>query len=204
MNSHDIDSDGDGIPDKLESTSTAVNAAQALTPNLVHTPVDTDGDGLPDYLDTDSDNDTIPDAIEGHDANSDGVADITPANHDSDNDGLDDAYDTVNSGSGPENASGANVALIDTDGVLSNFRDSDDDGDGLTTRYENSVAQKDADGDKAPNYLDLDSDGDGVSDQVESGSDLQHPLDLNHDGVPDFLEATVVVRGNVYLPLVTK
>ncbi|MFN8493525.1 MAG: hypothetical protein U0350_38350 [Caldilineaceae bacterium] len=203
-NSHDIDSDGDGIPDKLESTSTAVRTGQALAPGFVHAPVDTDGDGTPDYLDTDSDNDTIPDAIEGHDANSDGVADLTPANHDSDNDGLDDAYDTVNTGSGSENALGANVTLIDTDGSLSNFRDSDDDGDGLTTRYENNVAQKDADGDGKPNYLDLDSDGDGVSDQAESGSDLQNPTDLNHNGVPDFLEATVTVKGNIYLPLVTR
>lgn len=203
VNSHDIDSDGDGIPDKLESTSTALNAVQASGVRLVSAAVDTDGDGAPDYLDTDTDNDTIPDAIEGHDANSDGVADITPANPDSDHDGLDEAYDTVSAGSGPENALGARVALIDTDSSLSNFRDSDDDGDGLTTRYENSAVQKDADSDKTPNYLDLDSDGDGVSDQVESGSDLQNPTDFNHNGVPDFLEATVV-RGNVYLPLVTR
>jgi len=41
-------------------------------------------------LDDDSDNDNVPDEIEGHDFNQDGVADIASSGSDSDNDGLDD------------------------------------------------------------------------------------------------------------------
>jgi hypothetical protein len=48
-----MDSDGDGIPDATETTTS-----------------DTDGDGTPDYLDLDSDNDGVGDAFEvGSDPN---------------------------------------------------------------------------------------------------------------------------------------
>ncbi|MDQ1517940.1 MAG: large repetitive protein, partial [Actinomycetota bacterium] len=41
-----VDSDHDGIPDRVEGTG------------------DPDGDGIPNYLDIDSDGDSIPDAVE--------------------------------------------------------------------------------------------------------------------------------------------
>ena len=81
-----IDSDGDGLDNRYDPD----NAANILTD-----PEDTDGDNTPDYLDLDSDNDGRSDAIEGWDTNDDGVADTLPTGNDADNDGLDDAYDTV-------------------------------------------------------------------------------------------------------------
>jgi hypothetical protein len=66
----DSDSDNDGIADNIEAQPNTAVAAIAIQikryrqrdPGL--TPVDTDSDGVPDYLDLDSDNDGIFDAIE--------------------------------------------------------------------------------------------------------------------------------------------
>ena len=106
----DPDSDNDGISDLQESGNTVllaadtdydgvVTGAEAAAAGLVDadgdgvwdgqatTPVDTDMDGVADYLDLDSDNDGIPDAVEaqpttgynspsiGADADGDGVVD---------------------------------------------------------------------------------------------------------------------------------
>jgi len=91
LDSVDLDSDGDGISDLLESFGTDLDGSgtidefvdannngiddsfEALTPSAV----DSDGDGLPDFQDTDSDNDGISDLIEvgGVDADGDGRAD---------------------------------------------------------------------------------------------------------------------------------
>jgi hypothetical protein len=72
------DSDGDGINDEVEGCST-----------------DTDGDGIPDYADTDSDNDKVPDRVEGQ---SDIDGDKIPAykDTDSDNDGVGDGNEDLN------------------------------------------------------------------------------------------------------------
>jgi gliding motility-associated-like protein len=62
-----LDSDGDGIPDSEESGITDVCVDD--------TPRDTDGDLTPDYRDLDSDDDGVPDAQEGTgDCDSDGIA----------------------------------------------------------------------------------------------------------------------------------
>ena len=61
-----LDSDGDGIPDSVESG--IVDAC------IDDTPRDTDGDGTPDYRDLDSDGDGVPDAVEGTgDCDGDGI-----------------------------------------------------------------------------------------------------------------------------------
>ncbi len=79
------DSDGDGIPDKVEVGDPT-------------NPVDTDGDGTPDYLDTDSDGDGIPDSVEAGadptkpvDTDGDGLPDYRDL--DSDNDGVPDSVE---------------------------------------------------------------------------------------------------------------
>ena len=115
---------------------------------------------------------------------------------------------------------GANKAEpLDTDGDHRiNILDYDDDNDGLPSILESKV---DTDHDGIPNHLDKDSDNDGVSDGVEAGmvyADLNHddiddafnlkPGDVdingdgindhlvlpdhNHNGVPDYLDASYV------------
>ena len=65
-NHRDLDSDGDGISDVIESGGTDANNDGRLDVGApAGTRPDTDGDGMIDALDTDSDNDKIPDAREG-------------------------------------------------------------------------------------------------------------------------------------------
>jgi hypothetical protein len=106
-NSFDLDSDGDGITDAHEAFGNDADGdgrydgfvdqnqdgADDELVRLRTPPIDTDGDGVPDYLQLDSDGDGIPDAIEGHDADGDGQADVQAIGVDKDQDGLDDAFD---------------------------------------------------------------------------------------------------------------
>jgi len=65
------DSDGDGIPDYLDTDSDGDGISDADEGTE-----DTDGDGVEDYLDTDSDNDGVSDADEGtQDSDNDGIPD---------------------------------------------------------------------------------------------------------------------------------
>ena len=152
QNPFDIDSDGDGIPDNVEAQADGSytppsgidndndgidNAYDASSSNSFLSPVDTDGADEPDYLDTDSDNDNVPDNIEGSDGNEDGIADNTASGNDADGDGLDEAFDIIDISNGfngqNASASGTNSALQDTDSdVNRNFRDTNDDNDALS------------------------------------------------------------------------
>ncbi|MEO1050283.1 MAG: T9SS type A sorting domain-containing protein [Bacteroidota bacterium] len=142
----DFDSDGDGISDIVEAQSTAGFTSPSGTDtdgdgiddafdsdnggtNI--DPVDTDVDGTPDYRDTDSDNDTVLDEVEGHDANEDGTADRTAIGTDTDGDGLDNAFDPDNGGT---TAPIQNTDIIDD----VDYRDADDDGDGIPTKDEST------------------------------------------------------------------
>lgn len=171
----DIDSDGDGIVDNIEAQSTAGyippsnvdlnkngidDAYDVDAGGTTIIPIDTDGDGIPDFLDTDSDNDGVPDYIEGHDKNADGKPDHIALGKDSDGDGLDDGYDTVFNGCNAiGNATGSNAAMQDFNhNGIPDWRDPDDDGDGIPTKYE-----------------DLNGDGDYSND------------DINFDGHPEYL-----------------
>ncbi len=118
----DIDSDNDGIPDNIEGqpTPTLPLLVGYQVPTLsdpdgdgLMDPYDNvvgfggsgifvfdkDGDGIPDYRDADSDGDTVPDVIEGNDFNLNGLADdlVTLTGLDTDGDGLDNRFDSLNS-----------------------------------------------------------------------------------------------------------
>lgn len=199
----DIDSDNDGIPDNVEAQTTSgyiapsgtdangngVDDAYETGGNLGLFPIDTDGDSLPDYLDDDSDNDNVPDRIEAHDHNHDGIADLTLFGSDQDGDGLDDGYEGSN-----VNDIDVNDELDDPYGQLPNtdsdlesdYRDTDDDDDGIETIDEDlngdgDYSNDDSDGDGTPNYLD--SDLGELSEQIE----VFNVITPNGDGVHDVL-----------------
>ena len=190
-NSLDIDSDNDGIVDNVEAQAEGSYRAPAGNDNdgdglddaydpddggIAISIANTDSADLPDYLDTDSDNDTVPDATEGHDINFDGLPDTTPSASDGDTDGLDDNYDTI-AAPANGNALGSNSPLQDRDGDgIRDWRDSDDDDDTILTINEdsngnNDPTDDDGDGDGTPDYLEAsnqDTDGDGTPDDMDS------------------------------------
>ncbi|WP_422083981.1 gliding motility-associated C-terminal domain-containing protein [Ulvibacterium sp.] len=197
----DIDSDNDGIPDNVEAQTTSgyiAPSGEDVNGNglddayedgsLGIFPVDTDGDLLPDYLDEDSDDDNVPDNIEGHDHNQDGIADVTFIGSDKDNDGLDDGYEgtTVIDLDVNDEIDDPFNDLPNTDGDdESDYRDTDDDGDALRT------VEEDMNGDG--NYANDDSDGDGTPDYLEPNREedaveVFNVLTPNGDGVHDVLQ----------------
>ena len=204
VNLHDIDSDDDGLPDNVEAQTTAGyippndddiatyisnnGLNSAYLPNGL-TPVNTDGTDELDYIDMDSDNDLVPDYIEGNDFNFDGLPDQNFTGVDTDGDGLDDGYehgmvdDGFNFNDGIDDPANQ---LPDTDGTEDvNYRDIDDDGDAIDTPDE------DVDGDGDP--TNDDTDGDGTPDYLDPVND--NPQDIivtqlvtpNGDGWNDFL-----------------
>jgi uncharacterized repeat protein (TIGR01451 family) len=183
-NSYDIDSDGDGIMDVIESGlplfdsvlrwvaapfgadgwSDVVDAQSILTNR------NTDGRGNPDYLDIDSDDDGIPDQIEGQP-----TADPLPAGYmmplgtDAEFDGLDARYDTR-----PALYGGAGISPVDKDGDgIPDYRDLDTDADGQPDIVEGNDFNMNgiADDDVALTFLD--TDGDGLDNKFDSSSSIK-------------------------------
>ena len=214
----DIDSDDDGIPDNVEAQTTAdyippsgIDAnANGLDdayegPGVLGLfPIDTDGDDLPDYLDEDSDNDNVPDYIEAHDFDNDGIPDVVFIGSDKDRDGLDDSFegefqidDDVN-----DEINDPINDLPNTDGDNeSNYRDTDDDNDGLETIDEDlntdgDYANDDSDNDGIPNYLDSDlvtqDDGVEVFNVITPNGDGVHDA-LTIAGLENFPENTIKI-----------
>jgi gliding motility-associated-like protein len=201
----DIDSDNDGIPDNIEAQTTfgyippnpddeeTYAANQGVNSAYLGglTPENSENNGEPDYLDSDSDNDLVPDNNEGNDFDFDGQPDWTFTGTDTDGDGLDDGYEGSNLNDPFDvNDEIENPAedLPDTDGTEDvNYRDLDDDGDDIDTPDE------DANGNTDP--TDDDSDDDGTPDYLdpfvgENGNDLIQVNQLvtpNADGRNDFL-----------------
>ncbi len=232
----DIDSDNDGIPDNVEAQTTdgyippsgedlndnGLDDAYEANGNLGIFPVDTDGDLFADYLDEDSDNDNIPDNIEAHDADHDGIPEVTFIGSDKDNDGLDDAYegttqidlDVNDEIDDPFN----NLPNTDGDNE-SDYRDIDDDGDGLNTVDEDTngdgdYTNDDENGDGSPDYLDLPAfedievfnvitpNGDGVHDELTITGLENYPVNslriYNRWGVLVYSTNAYNTQGNVF------
>ena len=197
----DIDSDNDGIPDNVEAQSSldyrapsgddengnGIDDAYEENGMIGIIPEDTDGDGIPDYVDTDSDNDGIPDNIEAHDRDSDGIADVFLIGSDKDNDGLDDGYEGNRAIDRDVNDDMDNPrdSLPDTDGdEIPDYRDTDDDGDGIPSR--------DEDTNNDGNYANDDSNGNGIPEYLEPNAitdeiTIFNVITPNGDGIHDVL-----------------
>ena len=188
INSLDLDSDNDGIPDVVESGGVDANGdglidnysdadGDGLSQNVDGSSigvsgsgsglglVDTDGDGVPNLFDLDSDNDGIPDVVEagGTDSNNDGRIDNYT---DTDQDGFSQNVD------GDPN----NDSIADNSSNTLLRTGSDGNGDGRADSY----PYKNFDSDSRANAYDLDSDNDGISDTREAGFG-----DANNDGFTD-------------------
>lgn len=213
----DIDSDDDGVPDNVEAQSTTgyippsgtdangngLDDAYEANGNIGILPVDTDSDNMPDYLDEDSDDDGVPDNIEAHDHDHDGVPDVTYLGSDKDNDGLDDGYegDTAIDNDVNDEIDDPINDLPNTDGDdESDYRDIDDDGDGIETVNEDAnndgnYANDDEDSDGIPDYLDLppaDPDEIEVFNVVTPNGDGSHDV-LKIKGLERFPNNTVKI-----------
>lgn len=220
----DLDSDGDGVSDRAESGATGVDSDHdgiddAFDPDATggtdanHDrvadgagPLDTDGDGVPDFRDLDSDNDSIPDVIEGGgaDENGDGLLDqggtVTSTPTDTDGDGRPDLRDLDSDGDGVPDIRRTRFAVLDADndGRIDVFGD-DVDGDGVADAIDGEPDQRgtrvDNDEDGVPANRDMDDDGDGIPDSLEGTADTDGDgtidrldRDSDNDGIPDRIE----------------
>lgn len=174
-NPYDLDSDGDGITDVMEAGfsdaadyngfidgpisadgwNTALHALATL-PLL-----NSDGVGRPNYLDIDSDGDGIPDNIEGQTT----LGYRFPSYADTDNDGIDNAYDLA-----PWAATfgGAGLFPPDKDGDgIPDYIDLDTDSDGAMDITEGHDYNGNGIADENVTPLDVDTDGDGLDDRFD-------------------------------------
>ncbi|MEQ8908787.1 MAG: glycine-rich protein [Vicingaceae bacterium] len=186
INSCDLDSDNDGIPDIVEAGGEDTNGD-----GKVDVDTDTDGDGWANTFDSDNggtaltDPDTDGDGIQNKndiDADGDGIIDVieaqasgtitTPSGLDSDGDGIDDNFD-------PDNGNSLTVPF-NTDGT-----DNPD--------YTDTDSDNDTDLDALEGY---DTDNDGVANTSAAGTDTDNDgLDDNYDNVSGANSTTNVTNG---------
>jgi hypothetical protein len=174
LDSLDIDSDNDGIPDNIEAQTTTgyiapnndtkatyrsnngLNSAYVAINGV--TPVNTDGVDEVDYLDTDSDNDGTPDIEEN------GDVDTTTSGTDTDGDGLDDNFDTVDT-------TGAEFDVNDyITNPATDLPDADGDAQTGDVDYRDDLFNQDTDNDGVIDDNDIDDDNDGILDVNEVNS----------------------------------
>ena len=142
----DLDSDNDGILDVREAGIADTNSdgfadgtlgadgwSDTVDGLATLTLTNTDGFGQANYLDIDSDDDGIPDIIEGQST----AGYIAPAVTDTDFDGINDAYDNNDFAFGGAANNGI-IPVADTDDgeTVPDYIDTDSDGDGKTDQLE--------------------------------------------------------------------
>ena len=157
------DTDNDGFADSQDTDNNGVNLATS----------DSDSDGLPNYLDIDADNDGIVDNIEGQSTS----GYVAPSGNDTDNDGLDDAYDADDQTTvGIQNTT-SGVAIVNPENTdnadLPDYLDLDSDNDGDSDALEG-----------------WDTDNDGIADTTPSG------VDSDNDGLDDAYDTVVLDATN--------
>ncbi len=184
-NPYDLDADGDGILDTREagiaqdtnndgvvnSSDTGFTDANGdgwsdqVDALATLTFTNTDGDSRPNYLDIDSDNDGIIDLVEGQTT----AGFTAPAGTDTDNDGIDNAYDNTPGTFG--GAANNGVTPTNTDGTdTADYLDLDSDNDGKSDRLEGF----DTNGNNFINGAEkayvgtTDTDGDGLLDEYDT------------------------------------
>jgi hypothetical protein len=161
INSLDLDSDNDGIPDIIEAGGT-----------------DIDNNGVADLL-TDTDSDGLPDI---YDANNGGTA---LPNVDMDKDGFPNALDLDSDGDGILDVREAGLTDANTDGLADGTLGPDGWSDTVDALVTLILPNTDVTG--PANYIDIDSDDDGVTDNVEgqstNGYILPTGLDDDYDGI---------------------
>ena len=218
----DLDSDGDGTFDILESGLVTLPNSGGRTTNAVGI------NGLDDTLDngstygdvngsfdntvsdnfTDSDGDVnlggdldYRDTVAGIDTDGDGFANPVDLDDDDDDDGIPDLIET--GGFDP-------LGDEDNDGTL-NYLDISDDGDGGpggASDYTdaNMDGYPDAfhgDSDGVPNHLDIDADNDGIPDNVEAQGTNEYvapkttgDVDMDNDGINDAYDADCAIAAD--------
>ena len=143
------DADGDGVVDIFDANDTTTGDFGGTHANF-NAPNDHDGDGTPDHLDSDSDDDGLPDTAEsGLAASASGV--------DADGDGIDDgiAPNTYHDPDGIVGTTSADLLNVDGDASDVDFRSLD------------VLTLSDKDWDGIPDDVDLDDDNDGILDTDE-------------------------------------
>ena len=173
-NPYDLDSDGDGITDVKEAQFTDANwdgwVDGAINTNGRNTSLaalgsltipNTDGVGRANPYDIDSDDDGIPDNVEGLTT----IGYLLPAAVDTDGDGIDNSYDNYN-GFG-----GDGIHVVNTDGdLLPDYLDADTDGDGLIDRIEGNDLNLNGRQDDLVTLLGTDTDDDGLDNRFDANN----------------------------------
>ncbi len=173
-NPYDLDSDGDGISDVKEAqltdtnwdgrvdgvlSSDGWNAAIAGQGSL--SLPNTDGIGRQNPYDIDSDEDGIPDNVEGLTTN----GYLLPAAVDTDLDGIDNSYDNFNGFGGD----GIHPCDIDND-TQPDYLDLDTDSDGLIDRIEGNDLNHNGLPDDNVALTGIDTDSDGLDDRFDNNN----------------------------------
>ena len=231
LNDHlDIDSDNDGITDNVEAQTTAgyiapsgadtdsdglddafdatpaTGASGSVGVSPISTLANSDKADVPDYLDSDSDNDGMPDIAE----RSDGQPTTVTSTTDSDGDGLLDIFEGSNANDGfdvnDENLTSTTFNLADTDNDTAangtgaiplindlDFRDANEPpvavDDTLSTNEDTTLTTNIL----TANGIDSDPDGDPIS---ITGATIDTDGDGDQDTLPLGTATPIVVGGN--------